>query len=498
MTQRTAYLAIDLGAESGRAMLGILEAGKLTLHEMHRFLHLPRRLPSGLHWDLLGLWGNILDGVRKSVEYARDNDLKITSLGVDTWGVDCAYVARSGQLLGLPYCYRDPRNAAAFDKTVKQFGREYLYDQTGIQLMSINTLFQVIAQHDAEPAVLDHAAHFLFMPDLLHYFFTGQAVVESSDASTSQMLDPRTGDWNKAMLAKLGLPTHMLGRIVPPGTKIGPILPHIAEETGADADMVVITPGTHDTAAAVAAVPADAATNWAYLSSGTWSLMGAELDEPCLTDAAREAPFTHETGVDGKIRFLKNIAGLWLVQETRRHYEKQGITYDYTKLTQLAAEAPPLRTFIDTDNPTFAAPGRMPEKIVEFARRTGQPAPTDVGQIVRCALESLALTYRLTMDKLEAVLGRKFDVMHIVGGGGKNVLLNQMTADAMGKTIVVGPYEATAAGNLLIQAMGAGHVKNLDHIRSIIRESFSPLTFEPRQTEAWNEAYARFKGIVGK
>ncbi|QNN24022.1 rhamnulokinase [Planctomycetales bacterium ZRK34] len=493
---KPAYLAIDLGAESGRAMLGVIDDGKLSLHEMHRFLHLPRRLPSGLHWDLTGLWGNIIEGIRAAAAWADDNDVTIRSIGVDTWGVDHGYIGRSGELLALPHAYRDERNLAAYDKVIGELGEKYVYDQTGIQFMPLNSLYQVVAQHDAEPCVLENAAHLLFMPDLLHYFLSGKPIVESSIASTSQMLDPRTGSWNTELLGKLGLPTQMLGLIVPPGTKIGPILPHIVSETGASADIQVIAPAGHDTASAIAAVPAEPGTDWAYLSSGTWSLMGAELDEPCLIDAAREAPFTHETGVDGKFRFLKNIAGLWLVQEVRRDYEKQGITYDYNKLTELAAAAEPLRTLLNTDHGPFAAPGDMPAKMIEFAKSTGQPEPTEVGQQVRAALESLALTYRLTMDKLETVLNRKFDVLHIVGGGGKNRLLNQMTADAMGRTVIVGPYEATAAGNILIQAMGAGDVDDLAHIRAIIRDSFEPVTYHPQATGPWDEAYERFKGLL--
>jgi len=491
-----AYLAIDLGAESGRAMLGTLDDGKLTLREMHRFLHLPRRLPSGLHWDLTGLWGHILEGLRAAVAYAKDHDLTITSVGVDAWGVDFGLVGRSGEPLILPHAYRDERNPAAYEKTIDTLGKEYIYDQTGIQFMPINSLYQLVAQYDAEPSVVDHAAHLLFMPDLLHYFLCGQPIVEYSIASTSQMLDPRTGQWNTGMLEKLGLPTQMLGRIVPPGTKLGPIASHIAKETGAPADMQVIAPATHDTASAIAAVPADHTTNWAYLSSGTWSLMGAELDEPCLTDAAREAPFTHETGVDGTFRFLKNIAGLWLVQEVRRHHEKHGVAYDYDKLTELAAKAEPLRTLLNTDHAPFAAPGDMPQKMIDFAKQTDQPLPEDVGQQVRAALESLALTYRLTLDKLESVLDKRFDVLHIVGGGGKNALLNQMTADALNRTVVVGPYEGTAAGNILVQAMGAGDVKDLNHIRRIIRDSYEPTTYQPEATAPWDEAYERFVKLI--
>jgi rhamnulokinase len=496
MSQR-AYVAIDLGAESGRTIVGVLDHGKLTLHELHRFLHLPRRFPSGLHWDLTGLWANILEGLRKSVEWARQNKVTLTSVGVDTWGVDYGFIGRSGSLLTLPFAYRDERNQPAFDKAVKAVGKPYLYEQTGIQFMPFNTLFQVLAAHDAEPAIVREAHRLLFMPDLLHFLLSGEAVVEFTIASTSQMLDPRTGQWNVDVMKKLGLPTQMLGKIVPAGTAIGQTLPHVTKEIGADQPLRVIAPAAHDTASAVAAVPAPATGSWAYLSSGTWSLMGAEIEKPCLTDAAREVPFTNEGGVGGTIRFLKNIAGLWLVQESRRHFEKQGTTYDYAQLTELAAKAEPFRTIVNPDHPPFLAPGDMPIKLADFARSTGQPEPKEPGQVVRTCLESLALTYRHTLEKLEQVLGRRFDVLHIVGGGGRNTLLNQMTADAIGRKVVVGPYEATAAGNILTQALGAGDVKSLAEIRKIITASFDAVTYTPQNTAAWDQAYQRFLKFRG-
>lgn len=489
---RTAYLGIDLGAESGRAMLGVLDDGRLSLHELHRFLHLPQRLPTGLHWNLQGLFSEILEGMRRAAAYVRDHAIELRSMGVDTWGVDCAYLGASGELLGLPFAYRDPRNTAAMEKVIAAVGRERIYEATGIQFMPFNTLFQVEAMHDAEPKLLAAADRLVFMPDLLHYLLTGRATVEATIASTSQMIDPRTGRWATPLLRELGLPTHMLGEIIPPGTTIGPLLPHVASETGLREDLRVIAPATHDTAAAVAAVPADGSTNWCYLSSGTWSLMGAELDAPCLTEAALAVPFTNEGGVGGTIRFLKNIAGLWLVQETRRHYEKQGRAYDYAELTRLAEHAEPFRTLVDTDHPPFMSPGEMPRKIADFARATGQPEPPEPGQVVRCCLESLALTYRRTLLRLEKVLGRRFDVLHIVGGGGRNDLLNQMTADATGRKVIVGPHEATVIGNVLTQAMGAGDIEDLAGLRRVVSASFDPVTYMPRNTAAWDEAFDRF------
>jgi rhamnulokinase len=494
---KKAYLAFDLGAESGRAIVGVLDAGRLELHEVHRFLNVPRRLPSGLHWDLTGLWGHILDGGRKAIAWANEAGIHISSLGVDTWGVDWALVGKSGELLGLPHCYRDEAHGPAYEKTLAKLGKKAIYETTGVQFMPLNTLYQLVARHDSAPELLDNAAHLLFIPDLLHYFFSGKPVVESSIASTSQMVDPRTGKWATGLLKQLGLPTHMLGEIVKPGTRIGPVLPHIATELGATGELQVITPGGHDTAAAVAAVPVDKKNGeWAYISSGTWSLMGMELDAPNFADDTLS--FTNEGGIDGTIRYLKNIAGLWLVQECRRHYEKQGIVYDYTKLTQFAEAAEPFRTIVNPDHAPFLAPGEMPIKIARFARETGQPEPVEVGQFVRCCLESLALTYRHVLAGLERVTGRKVKVLHIVGGGGRNALLSQLTANAIGRPVIVGPYEATAAGNILVQAMGAGDVKDLAEIRRIITTSFEPQTYFPLDTVAWDVGYKRFTALLGR
>ncbi|MEW6742388.1 MAG: rhamnulokinase family protein [Planctomycetota bacterium] len=521
-----AFLAIDLGAESGRAMVATLDlaslgAGELgtrtprsgrggargrggdaapilALEEVHRFPNHPCRLPTGWHWNVTGLWENVLEGTRKAVTLAKERGLPLVSLGVDTWGVDYGLLGRSGQLLGLPYCYRDERNGPAFEKTIARLGREVLYEATGIQFMALNTLFQLVAQHDAEPALLDHAARLLFMPDLLHYFFTGESVVESSIASTSQMIDPRTGQWVLELLAGLGLPTQMLGPTVPSGTPIGPMTRELGIALEADASLRVIAPAAHDTASAVAAVPADPATRWCYLSSGTWSLLGAELPRPCITSKSREAPFTNEGGVGGTIRFLKNITGLWLVQECRRHLESHGEHRDYAELTEAAERASPFRTLIDTAHAPFLAPGEMPAKIAAFARRTRQPEPAGTGELIRCCLESLALTYRRTLSQLEEVLGTRFDVLHIVGGGARNRLLNQMAADATNRRVLAGPAEATAIGNVLVQAMGAGLVEDLAHIRRVVRGSVSPEIYEPRETACWDRAHERFCALLDR
>lgn len=490
-----ALLAIDLGASSGRAMLGQLDDERLSLDEVHRFTHGIHHLPSGLHWDVTGLWADILHGISKGVGAAKNQNLTLESIGVDTWGVDWALLSESGELLNLPHAYRDPRAQPAYDKAVQSLGIPSIYGATGIQMMWINTLYQLLAFAETDRATLQRAASLLFMPDLFHYFLTGKRSTEATIASTSQMIDPRTGDWANALLEKLDLPVHMLGPISRPGTILGPILPDIAKATGAPADLPVILPPSHDTAGAVAAVPADPDDDWCYLSSGTWSLMGAELAAPVVTEAARNAGFTNEGGVDGTIRFLKNITGLWLVQESQREFEGRGQSLDFTQLTEAAEAAEPFRTLVDPDHAPLLEPGQMLEKITRFAKATGQPMPESPGQFIRCCLESLAFKYRATLDQLEEVLGRSFRTLHIVGGGGKNNLLNQMTADALGRRVVVGPYEATAIGNILTQAIGLGLIPNATTLRAIVRESFDVVDFQPQNTEAWDANCSRFNEL---
>lgn len=497
------YLALDLGAESGRAMLATLDGGKVELAELHRFRHLPQKLPSGLHWNLLELWSNLLEGVAATAGVtggAASSKVELVSLGCDTWGVDYALLGKSGQVLGLPYCYRDDRHFAAYDQVLAKFGREMIYDATGIQFMPLNTLYQLYAQKKDEPGLLDLATRLVMIPDLLHYWFTGQITNEATDVSTTQMVNPHDGRWATGLLDQIGIPTHFLGETCPAGTVVGKLRGKLVEDLAAPslAGLRVIAPGTHDTASAVAAVPVDEKTagNWAYLSSGTWSLMGAEIDTPVINDKSCALSFTHERGVGGDIRFLKNIAGLWLVQECRRDFEKRGDAFDYAQLTALAAKAKPLRTLVNPDHPPFAKPDDMPAKIAAFAEQTGQPAPQSPGEFVRCCLESLALAYRRTLNMLAELLDKKFDVLHVVGGGGRNELLNQMTADACGVAVIVGPYEATAIGNALVQAMGAGAVKDLAELRAIVRNSFELKTYEPTAGGAYDEEYSRFQSLL--
>jgi len=491
------YIAIDLGAESGRAIVGTLAEGLLSLEEVHRFPHEIVHLPTGLHWNVTHLWREIVEGLRKAAAWAGDHNAKLVSVGVDTWGVDWALIGPSGELLGLPHAYRDPRNQQTYKQVVDRLGEDLIYQTTGIQFMEINTLYSLYAQCNHGRELVDAADRLLFMPDLFHYWLSGKMAIEATIASTSQMIDCRSGKWATGLLEKLGVPSNILGEVSPPATQVGTILPELATDTGLPDDLMVVTPGSHDTASAVAAVPAVKNDDWCYLSSGTWSLLGAELDEPCVSAAAQNAMFTNERGVGGKIRFLKNIAGLWLVQECRRDLAKQGQQFDYVELTQQASSAEEFRTLVDPSHGPFQTPGNMLEKIRRFASDTSQPEPETPGQFVRCCLESLALTYRRTLLQLEKVLERKYSMLHIVGGGGQNSLLNEMTAGATGRNVRVGPYEATAIGNTLTQAIAAGDLSDLNELRTVVANSFEVQLYEPQASESWLAAYDRYLDLLG-
>ena len=467
------YIAIDLGAESGRVIVGTLVQGKVALEEVHRFMHLPVQLPTGLHWNITNLWLEICHGLKEAAKWASENSAQLVSVGVDTWGVDWALVDKSGNLMGLPHAYRDPRNGSASQQVVEKIGIDKIYHTTGIQFLPFNTLYSLYAEWTLHRQTVESADQLLFIPDLLHYWLSGRMVVEATIASTSQMVDCRTGRWSRELLEPLDLPTDLLGPISPPGTLIGPLRPELVDQTGLPEKLMVVAPATHDTGSAIAAVPAEPGNHWCYLSSGTWSLLGAELAEPCVTAEAQAAMFTNELGVGGRIRFLKNIAGLWLVQECRRDLLEQGQEFSYSQLTRLASEAPDFRTFIDPAHEAFQSSGKMLEKLRQVAADTGQPEPNTPGEAVRCCLESLALAYRSTLLNLEQVLGKQFSTVHIVGGGGRNGLLNQMTADATGKRVCVGPFEATAVGNTLVQALALGDLSDLDQLRSVVAQSFS-------------------------
>jgi len=487
------FLAFDLGAESGRAVLGTLTDGKLSLEEKHRFLNPTGRMNGRLYWNLLAQWEELKTGLRKSAFRQRDGRreaVELHGIGVDTWGVDFGLLGRGGEILANPVHYRDPRTDGTMERTFRRVPREKIFDATGIQFMQLNTLFQLVAMREANSSLLDSAQTLLFVPDLFNYLFTGEVKGEFSIASTSQMYDPRRKRWATELVTELGLPARILPEIIPSGTLLSPLCDEVAKECDVPA-APVIAPACHDTASAVAAVPAEA-SDWCYISSGTWSLMGVELDQPVINDKTLKYNYTNEGGVGGTIRLLKNIMGLWLVQECRRQWQREGHDHSYAELTRMAGACPPLARVIDPDHKPFLSPGEMPRKIEEFCRGTGQPPPASPGDVVRACLDSLALTYRRTLEGLEDVVGRKIETIHIVGGGSQNELLNQMTADACDRPVVAGPVEATAIGNILVQAMATGDVKSLAEARTIVRESFPVKRYEPRQTKQWEQAYRRY------
>jgi rhamnulokinase len=470
---KRSYLALDLGAESGRAMLAHLTAGKIELAELHRFANTPVRLPTGLYWDTLRLFHEICEGIRAAAKSTE----RLDGIAVDTWGVDFGLLGADGSLLDNPRHYRDARNHGAYREILAKVPRQEIFSQTGVQFMEINSLYQLHAIQRDMPQVLAGASQLLFMPDLFNYFLTGARASERTIASTSQFYNPVKKQFATDMLRRLGIVSGFLGRLIDPGMELGPVLPYVAERCDLKHDTLVYTTGSHDTASAVAAVPAPAGDDWCYISSGTWSLMGVELDAPIITDASLEANFTNEAGVQNKIRFLKNIPGLWVLQECKRAWAREGEDYSYAELMERAAAAKPSSTVLDLDE--FNSPGNHPRRIVEYCHKTGQEPPLDAASVTRLILHSLAARYKQVLESLEQLTGREIRVIHIVGGGSRNRLLNQLAADVTGRRVVAGPAEATAAGNALTQALGTGNIGSLEELRAIVRQSFEMEEFVP-------------------
>jgi rhamnulokinase len=488
------FLALDLGAESGRAVVGHYDGRSLQLEEIHRFPNGPVLVNGHLHWDALRLLSETKTGIRMAVQkYGK----AIVSLGLDTWGVDFGLLDVQGNLLGNPYHYRDSRTDGMVEEVCERVPRDKVFEHTGIQFMQLNSLYQLYSMRATQSPLLEIAHTFLTMPDLFSFWLTGRKVCEFSNATTTQCYDPRKKTWAIELLEGLDLPTSLFGEIVPPGTLLGDLLPDVASELVVD-PIPVIAPACHDTGSAVAAVPASE-RDYAYISSGTWSLMGVEVDEPVITAQSLEYNFTNEGGVCDTFRLLKNIMGLWLVQECRREWARAGESYDYDALTQMAANAPPFGSIVDVDDHTFLAPGDMPNKIRRYCQGSGQAVPQSKGEVLRCALESLALRYRWVLDKLEAMMGRTIVVVHIIGGGMQNALLCQFAADAMQRPVIAGPIEATAMGNMLMQALALGYIDSLSEGREVVRNSFQVGTFEPSgPADPWEEAYGRYLGLLGE
>lgn len=491
MAAESAFLAVDLGAESGRAVLGAFDGKTMSLQEMHRFPNKPVRLLDGLHWDVL----RIVEEVKNGLAIAARDGGRIESLGVDTWGVDFALLDRDGALVSNPYHYRDPRTDGMDQRAFDRMPKEEIYRATGIQFMPINTLYQLLAMEGSP--LLEAARTLLLIPDLLGYWFTGERACESTNASTTQLYDPRSGNWAHGLLEKMSFPAHIFGQIISPGTQLGSLLPEIAEETGLEVGLPVTAVASHDTASAVVAVPAEG-ENFAYLSSGTWSLMGVELPEPAITPEGMRANFTNEGGFEGTTRFLKNVMGLWILQECRRTWAREGREYSYEELANLAETSPATGSLLNPDHPAFLPPGDMPGRIRRFCRETGQSPPEEPGAVARCVLESLALKYRWVIEHAEEITGQRIDIIHVVGGGVRNKMLCQLTADATRRPVRAGPVEATALGNLMVQAYSRGYVGSLEEIRAVVRASPVEVhNYQPTgSTDEWEDAYGRLRRIM--
>jgi rhamnulokinase len=488
----TNFLAIDLGASNGRVLNARWDGERFELEELHRFPNGPVRVAGRLYTDALRLWTEIGAGL---AAYTARYKAPATAISVDTWGVDYGLLDRAGNLLGNPYHYRDSRTNGIPQKLYERVPADEVYRQTGLQTMPFNTIFQLYSMVVEAHPQLQAADKLLMLPDLFNYWLTGETAGEYTIASTSQMLLCREREWARGLLGQLRIPTHILPRLVAPGTVLGCLRTEIASEAGFAQPVAVVAGASHDTASAVAAVPALDEKS-AYISSGTWNLVGMELAEPVITKQALEMNFTNEGGVANTIRFLRNIPGLWLLQESRRQWQSEGRDYGWDELLAEAGKAPAFRSLVVPEAPAFLAPGDMPAAIREFCRRTGQPLPESVGQVVRCCLESIALRSRWAMDVLENLTGRKIETVRIVGGGCRNRLLCQFTADACGRAVVAGPVEAAALGCVMMQAIATGHLEDISAGRRAIAASFPQESYEPRETDAWTAAYGRFERLV--
>ena len=486
--QAKRFLAFDLGAESGRAMVVHFDGKKMLLEELHRFNNAPVRVQNTLHWDALNIYKEIRTGLSA---YVSKYGSELEGISCDSWGVDYGLLDKHGRLISNPVHYRDSRTNGIPEKLFNKVSRKEIFNRTGIQIMQINTLFQLFAESKYEHSFLDQAETMLWMADLQHYFLSGEKAQEYTLATTSQMIAHQTGDWDRTLIKQCGIPDSMLPEIVAPGSVIGVLTESLSKELGLR-QVPIIASACHDTAAAVAAVPAKG-DDWLFLSSGTWSLLGAELTSPQVNEKTFQMNFTNEGGVDGTIRFLKNIMGLWLVQECRREWERNGEPLTYTQIVDLANAAAPLVSYVDPNDESFLAPGDMPNRICDFCKRTRQPIPETKGAIIRCALESLALEYRRSIDFIENVTGKSFSTLHIVGGGSQNKLLNQFASDATGKVVITSPVEATAYGNGLMQAIALGILGSLSEAREVVRSSVEVAAYTPTENRnKWDDAYKTF------
>ena len=482
-------LAVDFGASSGRAIIGSFDNGKISLQEVHRFSNDPVKVNGTLYWDVLRLLHEIKQGIVKA-KMAGGFD----SIGIDTWGVDFGLIDKDGRLLENPVHYRDPRTAGLVEEAFKTVPKEKLYKITGIQFMELNTLFQLISLRRQRPELLERADKMLFMPDLLAYFLTGKMCAEYSIASTSQLIDIENRTWSKELLEAFDIPESLFAPLVQPGTVLGELTDEICEELGVDKVPVISVCG-HDTQSAITAVPCPEG-DFAFLSSGTWSLFGTELKTPIVDETSLKINITNEGGIDGTIGLLKNIIGLWLIQESRRQWQREGQDYSYAELEKLALKEEPFKCFIDPDAPEFTPQGNIPRRVQEFCEKTGQYVPQSVGEIMRCIYESLAMKYRLTFEKLCDCTNKDYPVIHVIGGGTKDGLLCQMTANSCDRTVKAGPIEATVMGNVAVQFMSDGTIKDVAHARQAVADSETLKVYNPENADEWKQAYPRFVEIA--
>lgn len=484
------FLAFDIGATSGRAVLVTLVDGKFEMRELHRFPNNLLELHGKYYWNIYMMY----EELKRSLSLCAREDIPLDSVGIDTWGVDFGYLGADGSLLGLPRAYRDPYTRGAQEEYFRIVPREEVYRLTGIQFMDFNSLFQLFRARREEFAPLKSAKEILFIPDLLSYLLTGKKVCEYTDASTSQLLNPVTKRFEPSLLEAAGVSPSIVGEVVLPGTLVGELSDGLAEETGIGKIPVVAVAG-HDTASAVAAVPA-CDPHFAYLSSGTWSLMGIETEQPIITDASYRNNFTNEGGIEGTTRFLKNITGMWLLEQCRKEWEKAGRTYTYPEIVEMAEQAVPFTRFVDPDDPLFANPSSMTKAIKGYCEETGQPVPVTDADFVRCIFESLALRYNQVIRMLKEMAPFPLERLHVIGGGSKNSLLNQFTANAIGMPVIAGPSEATAIGNAMMQAKHAGIVRDRWEMRRLIAASISSETFQPQDKGVWEGVYSRYLNVV--
>lgn len=491
------HLAIDLGASGGRVLAGFISDDGVQLDVLHRFSNGGVYQGERFVWNLLGLWEEVENGLNAAAAKYGTN---IRSVGVDTWGVDYVLLDRNDDVVGPCFHYRDKRTLDIFNEAFARISREQIFTETGLQFMEINTAYQMLAMRLEGSPMLDVAEQFLMVPDYFHWQLSGEKCNEYTNASTTQLLNADAADWSRPMLDAFELPPHIFKQPIQPGHTLGNLKNSVAQRTQLSPDIAVIVPATHDTGSAVLAVPANsfaqARPDWCYISCGTWSLMGVEISRPVINDSCKLFNFTNEGGVQGSVRLLKNISGLWIVQQCRAQWKREGRDWSWDRLIQLAEQTPTMVSVIDPDAISFSAPVNMPEAIRDYCRRTGQQPPESEGAIVRCALESLALKYRLVLDYLEQLVGNQLSTIHMVGGGVQNRMLCQFAADACQRLVVAGPVEATALGNVLMQAIGSGELSSIEDARRLVRSASDIHSYSPHQQGRWSEGFERLRQLI--